>query len=141
MIVRLNIALRNAILDNIFNAGAGLSIFDSGTAEFRTGAQPATGDDAATGTIVATVNLPADAMAAASGGSIAKSASAWQDLSADNAGTIGWVRLKSADGTKTMDLDCSDNGGSGAVKIDNPTLVAAQQFSVTSFSLTMPGTT
>jgi hypothetical protein len=141
MIVRLNIALRNAILDNIFNSGSGLSIFDSGTAEFRTGSQPAAGDDAATGTVVCTVALAADAMAAASAGSIAKSGSAMQDLSADNAGTIGWARFKSSDGTKNIDFDVTDNAGSGAIKVDNPTLTAGQQFSVTSFTLTMPGTT
>ena len=141
MIVRVNIALRNALLDAIFNSGTTLAIFDSGTAEFRTGSQPAAADDAATGTVVATVALPADAMAAASAGSISKTASSWQDLAADNAGTIGWVRFKSADTTKVMDMDVTNTSGSGAVKVDNPTLVAGQQFSVLTATLTWPAST
>lgn len=141
MIVRLNTALRNAILNNLFNGAAGESMLDGGTAEFRTGAQPASADNAATGTVVATVALPADAMAAASGGSIAKNAAAWQDVAADASGTVGYGRFKSADGTLVMDLDATDNAGAGAIKIDNPSVLVGQQFNVTAFALTMPATT
>lgn len=141
MIVRLNTALRNRILDNLFNPATTVNMLDGGVAEFRTGAQPASADSAATGTVVATVALPADAMAAASGGSIAKNATAWQDLSADAAGTVGWARFKSADGTLVMDLDATDTAGNGSIKIDNPTVLLGQQFNVTAFTLTMPATT
>ena len=141
MIVRVNVALRNALLDALFNGGSTLSIFDSGTAEFRTGANPGAADDAATGTVIATVTLPADAMAGASGGSISKNASSWQDLAADNTGTIGWVRFKSADTTKVMDMDVTNLAGTGAVKVDNPALVSGQQFSVTACVLTWPAST
>lgn len=141
MPVRINIALRNKILDMMFNSGAALAIFDSGSAQFRTGAQTATADDAKTGTVVATIALPADAMAAASAGSIAK-AGTWQDLSADNAGTIGHAVLESAagPGTYRMDIDVTQTGGGGTMTVDNPVLAAGQEFNVTSFSVTMPGT-
>lgn len=141
MIVRVNIPLRNALLDALFNGGSIAAIFDSGTAEFRTGANPGAADDAATGTVVATITLPADAMQAASGGSIVKTTTSWQDLAADNAGTIGWVRFKSADTTKVMDMDVTNAVGTGAVKVDNPTLVAGQQFAVLTATLTWPAST
>lgn len=141
MIVRLNIALRNQLLNGLWNTAAGVGAFDGGTAEFRTGAQPAAADDAATGTIVATVALAADAMQTASAGSCAKNATVWQDLSADNDGTMTWARFKSADGTLVMDFDVTNTAGTGAIKVDNPALVAGQAFLVASFTLTMPATT
>ncbi len=136
MAVRMNIALRNKILDNVFNSGAGISMLDSGVAEFRTGTQPATGDTAASGTIVASVSLPADAMAAAASGSIGLSGT-WQDLSADNAGLIGYVRFRDAADTYRIDVDVTATGGGGLVTVDNPTLTAGQQFTVTSMSFTV----
>lgn len=141
MIVRLNIALRNAILNAIWNGGSIAALFDSGSAEFRTGANPAAADDAATGTVIATIALPADAMAAASAGSIAKNVAAMQDLAADNAGTMGWARWKSNDTTLVMDFDVTNIAGTGAIKVDNPTLVAGQQFVITAMTLTMPAST
>lgn len=138
MIVRLNTALRNVILDCMFNTGSAIAFFDSGTVEFRTGAQPASADNAATGTVVSTVALPADAMAAAAGGSISKNATAWEDTSADNAGTIGYARFKSSGGTYVMDIDVTVTGGGGGITVDNPALLAGQDFQVSSFTLTMP---
>ena len=141
MAVRINVALRNKILDAIFNSGSAVSIFDNGTIQFRTGAQTATADDAKTGTVVATVALPADAMAAASAGSIAKQGT-WQDLAADAAGTIGHAVFESqaGPGTYRMDVDVTQTGGGGTMTVDNPVLAVGQEFNVTAFSVTMPGT-
>jgi hypothetical protein len=129
----LNVAIRNLLLDALFNTAG---VFDNGTAEFRTGAKPG-GDVAASGTVVATVALGADSMTVASAGSVSKNAT-WQDLSADNAGTIGYARFKSSDGLKWMDFTVTATGGGGEITVDNPTLAALQQFSVTGFSVTMP---
>jgi hypothetical protein len=136
--MNLNIAVRNSILDCLFNAGTALAIFDGGTAEFRTGASPGA-DVAATGTIVASVALGADSMTAAASGSVSKNAT-WQDLSADNAGTIGHARFKSSDGLKVIDFTVTNTGGGGEITVDNTTLTAGQQFTVTAFSVTMPAT-
>ncbi len=74
-------------------------------------------------------------------GSIAKTASTWQDAAADASGTIGWVRFKDNTNTYVMDLDVTNNAGTGAVKVDNPTLVLGQQFIVSTATLTMPAST
>src|SRR3954469_8550000 len=112
MTIRLTNSAKNAILDTGFDA-----IFNSGILEIRSGAQPASADNAATGTLLASMTLPADAFAAASGGSKAKLGT-WQDTSADNAGTAGWYRLKqstdagSTDGTdERMDGSVTATGG------------------------------
>lgn len=139
MIVRINTALRNAILDGIFNSAAGIATLDGGTAEFRTGANPASADNAASGTLLATATISADAVSAAAGGTVSKNAAAWQDLSIDNTGVCGWARFKSADGLKWIDFDVTDNAGTGAIKMSNTTLTAGDLLLITSFALTMPG--
>ncbi|MFI5228397.1 MAG: hypothetical protein ACHQWU_04965 [Gemmatimonadales bacterium] len=135
MPLRINTALANKMLDNVLNSGAGISALDSGVAEFRTGAQPASADSAATGTIVSTVALAADAFAAASARVCAKNGTL-EDTSADNTGTIGWVRFRDAADTYRLDADVTITGGGGTVTVDNPALVASQDFLVTSCNIT-----
>lgn len=136
MPVKINDALANKMLDCAFNGAAGINALDSGVAEFRTGAQPADANSAATGTIVSTVNLPADAVAAAAARAVAK-AGAWEDTSADNAGTMGWVRFRDAGDTYRIDADISVTGGGGSVTVDNPALNAGQDFTVTAMSFAL----
>lgn len=141
MILRLNTALRNRLLDCLFDSGTGLAIFDSGTVEFRTGAQPASADSAATGTVIAAITLPANAMGAAASGTTSKTVTAWEDTAANAAGTMGYARFYSTGGTYVMDIDVTDTTGVGGIKVDNPVLVIGQDFLVTDFSITMPATT
>jgi hypothetical protein len=96
MTVQNSVAARNARLD-AFETAVGTSAI----MKFRTGAQPATCATADSGTVLATLNLPSDWMAAASGGTKAKSGT-WEDTSADAAGTIGHYRIYAVTGyTKT----------------------------------------
>ena len=68
MTIQLSVAVRNARLDAIET-----QIGASAVLKIRTGAPPATCATADSGTVLATVNLPADWMAAASGGAKALS--------------------------------------------------------------------
>ncbi len=88
MTFQLSVAVRNASLDAMETA-----IGASPTLELRTGAPPANAGAADTGAVVATMALPADFMAAASGGSKALLGT-WQDLSADALGRVGHFRIK-----------------------------------------------
>src|SRR3954467_9574095 len=93
MTLQLSAAVRNAILDSIET-----TVGTAAVLKLRTGAQPADLATADSGTVVATMTLPSDWMAAASGG--AKSLSGtWQDTSADAAGTVGHFRIYASDGT------------------------------------------
>ena len=58
MAIALSTGLKNAILDSVLNAGAG-DQFDSGILTIRSGAAPGP-DAAATGTVLATITLPAE---------------------------------------------------------------------------------
>lgn len=131
MPLQLSTAVRNARLDAIETA-----IGASAILRIRTGAPPATCATADSGTVLATVNLPADWMAAASGGSKALSGS-WVDASADGTGTAGHFRLYANDGTTChLQGTVTLTAGGGDMTVDSTSFTAGQQFTVTSFTLT-----
>lgn len=133
MAVQLNVTTRNARLDTIESTnGASCAL------EVRTGAQPANCAAASTGTILATINLPADWMAAAGSGQKAL-AGTWQDASADNTGTAAHFRVYNSQATKdgtTCFMQGSVGQGSGDLSVDNASFVAGQSFTITAFTLT-----
>jgi hypothetical protein len=82
------------------------------------------------------LTLPSDWMAAASSGSKAKSGT-WQDLLANNAGTAGHYRIKDSGGTTChIQGSVTATGGGGDMTLDNVSIAANQQVTVTSYSLT-----
>lgn len=131
MAIQLSADVRNARLDAIETA-----IGVSAILKIRTGAPPANVAAAATGTVLATVNLPSDWMAAASAGSKAKSGT-WEDTSADATGTAAHFEITASDGTtRHMQGTVTLTGGGGDMTVDNTSFVAAQAFTVTGFTLT-----
>jgi len=134
MAVQFSTAVRNAALDAYETA-----IGASAILEIRSGAAPANCGAADSGTVLATLNLPSDWMAAASGGSKAKSGT-WQDLSADASGTAGHYRIKDSGGSTCHEQGTiTATGGGGDMEVDNTVLAAGQQFTVTSKTLTASG--
>lgn len=124
-------AIRNARLDAVESV-----IGASAILKIRTGAPPVNVAAASTGTVLATVNLPADWMAAASGGTKAKSGT-WEDTSADAAGTAGHFEITASDGTTVgMRGTVTATGGGGDMTVDNTVFAAGQDFTVTGFTLT-----
>lgn len=131
MAFQLSVAVRNARLDAIETA-----IGASAVLKIRTGAPPANCAAADSGTVLATLSLPADWMAGASGGTKAL-AGTWQDASADAAGTAAHYRLYASDGTTChAQGTVTATGGGGDMTVDNTNFAAGQSFSVSSFTLT-----
>ena len=131
MAVQLSTTVRNARLDAIETAIGTTPIL-----RIRTGAQPANCAAARTGTVLATVNLPSDWMAAASGGSKAL-AGTWQDASADAAGTAAHFEIMDSAGTTChLQGSVTATGGGGDMTVDNVVFAAAQVYNVTAFTLT-----
>jgi hypothetical protein len=129
--IQLSTAVRNARLDAIET-----TVSTSAIMKIRTGAQPATCATADSGTVLATLNLPSDWMAAASSGSKAKSGT-WEDTSADAAGTAAHFRIYASDGTTChMQGSITATGGGGDMTVDNTSFAAAQAFTITGFTLT-----
>ena len=131
MAVQLSVTVRNARLDAIETA-----IGTSAVLKVRTGAQPANCATADAGTVVATLSLPSDWLAAASSGSKAKSGT-WEDTSADAAGTAAHWRLYASDGTTChAQGTVTATGGGGDLTVDNTSFAAGQAFTITSWSFT-----
>jgi hypothetical protein len=131
MAVQLSVAVRNARLDAIET-----TIGASAVLKIRTGAQPSTCATADSGTVLATLSLPSDYLAAASSGSKAKSGT-WEDASADNSGTAAHWRLYASDGTTChAQGTVTATAGGGDLTVDNVVFAAAQAFTVTSWSFT-----
>lgn len=131
MALQLSVAARNARLDS-FETAAGTDA----VLKIRTGAQPATCATADSGTVLVTMTLPTDWLAAASSGSKAKSGT-WQDTSADASGTAAHFRIYASDGTTChLQGTVTATGGGGDMTIDNTSIAAAQSVTVTAFTLT-----
>ena len=124
--------VRNALLDAIETA-----IGASPILKLRSGGAPADGDVASTGTVIATMNLPADWMAAAASGSKSLIGT-WQDSAADAAGTVGHYELCKNDGTPAIRGSVTITGGGGDITLDAVNLNAGQAVSITSFTLVAP---
>jgi hypothetical protein len=129
MAVQLSVAARNARLDTIettAGASAVLKIF--------TGSPPANCAAADSGTVLATINLPSDWMAAASGGSKAKSGT-WEDLSADNTGAAGHFRVYD-NGVTTCHIQGTVGTSGTDMTVNSTSFTAGQSFTVNSFTMT-----
>lgn len=131
MALQLSDAVRNARLDAIES-----TIGASPTLEIRTGAPPANCAAADSGSVLVTMTLPADWMAAGSGGSKAK-AGTWQDASADGAGTAAHYRIK-AGATCHLQGTVSMAGGGGDLILDNTNIAAGQSVTITAFTINDP---
>lgn len=131
MALQLSVGVRNGRLDAIET-----TIGTSAVLKIRTGAQPADCATADSGTVLATLSLPSDWMAAASSGSKAK-AGTWSDSSADNTGTAGHFRIYASDGTTChVQGTVTATGGGGDMTVDSTSFTAGQGFTITTFSLT-----
>ena len=123
-------SVRNARLDAMEQ-----SIGASPTLRIRTGAPPATCQTADSGTVIATVQLPADWLAPAAGGTKSLSG-VWRDASADAAGTAGHFRIYDAGGTCDVQGTCGIAGSGADMILQNTNFQAGQEFTVTRFDIT-----
>ena len=131
MTLQYSVAVRNARLDAIET-----TIGVSAILKIRTGSVPANCAAADTGTVLATLNLPSDYMAAASGGTKSKSGT-WDDASADATGTAAHFRIYASDGTTCgQQGTVTITGGGGDMTVDDVSFNAGQGFTITGFTIT-----
>lgn len=131
MSLQLSVSVRNAQLDAIES-----TIGTSAILEIRTGSAPANCAAADSGTLLASMTLPSDWMAAASSGSKALSGT-WQDASANATGTAAHFRIKDSGGTTChVQGTVTATGGGGDMTLDNTSIASTQQVTITSFTLT-----
>jgi hypothetical protein len=99
----------------------------------RTGT-PAGVGNAATGTVLATITLPATPFTSGTGAVTLNGT--WSDTSADNTGTAGHYRM--TNGSDIEEGTVTATGGGGDLTLDNTSITAGQTVTITSWTRTMP---
>lgn len=131
MAIKISKTVRNAMLNAIestIGTGAVLKI--------HAGAAPAGIESTDSGTVLVTMQLDADWMAAASSG-VKVFTGTWSDTSADATGTAGHFRLYAVDGTtQHMQGTVTGSTGGGDMTLDNTSISTGQTVTVTGFTLT-----
>lgn len=133
--VRSATATQQAAMDArtaLINAGG------AGTIQLRDGTQPASANDAASGTLLATLTFSATAFSAANTSGVATANAITGDSSADATGTASWARILSGGGATVFDCDAGEAADSATVTLDNKSIVAGGTVDCTSFTLTQP---
>ncbi len=132
MALKYSVTVRNARLDAIET-----TVGTSAILKIRTGAPPANCAAADSGTVLSTVNLPSDWMAAAASGEKLKSGT-WEDTSADATGTAEHFRIYDSGGSTChiQGTVTSVATGTGDMLVDNDAFAAGQNFTVSSFKIT-----
>lgn len=137
MAVRTSTGLKTYALDS----GLKTAFDTTGRINVYTGAQPATADTAASGTLLGTLTLSATSFGAASAGAIAI-ATVTSDTSADASGTAGYVRFyrtgdtapgSAGNGTTDRRLDLLIGTD---ISIDNAAIVLGGTIALSSYTLT-----
>ncbi len=131
MAIQLSVAVQNARLDALETAiGANAKL------KIRSGSAPSNCAAADSGTVLATIDLPSDWMAAASNGSKSMSGE-WVDTAADATGTAGHFRIYASDGTTChLQGTITMTGEGGDMTLDNTSIAVGQSITITSFTLT-----
>ena len=130
MSLQLSVAARNAGLD-AYETAVGVSA----KLDIYSGSPPANCAAADTGTLLATLSLPSDWMANASGGSKGLAGS-WTGTGSA-AGTAGYFRIKDRTNTTChMQGTVTLTGGGGDMTMDNTNIASGQSITVNSFNLT-----
>ena len=134
MTIQNSVAVRNAMAQ-----ARETTIGASPSLVFRSGAKPANCAAARTGTVLATMTLPADWASAPSSGT-AGLLGTWQDPSVDATGTIGYYSIEQG-GTCHEQGTVTATGGGGDIELAQATtdVVAGQSFTISAYNYTQGG--
>lgn len=135
MAEQLATATQNAKADaavDLIDGGAG-----AGTLKIYSGAQPASANDAASGTLLVTVTLADPAYGSAASG-VAALAGTPLSATASAGGTAGWFRVEDSAGATIFDGAVTATGGGGELELDNTSITNGQTVNINSLPYTQP---
>jgi hypothetical protein len=139
--------LGNTMVNALCNGGSGVSHFNDAIIDYYSAPQPSSADAAVSGTLLASMTLPSDAMTAASGRACAMQGN-WQTDSggAVGAGTVAWARIRrpgDSGGTSLtadrIDAVVTARGGGGDLTLGSLVLAVGQPVAVAAFTVGVPG--
>lgn len=135
MATRLPTTARNAAaaaVAALADAGSG-----AGTLQIRTGAQPASAQNAASGTLLATVTLADPAFTGPATGVMTLAGVPLSTTGVAD-GIAGWFRLLDSNAATVMDGAVTATGGGGELELNTTTISTGVTVEVTSGTITMP---
>lgn len=138
MTTRIPTASRNAIIDALtalFNAGSG-----PGVVQIRSGSQPASANDAASGTLLATITLSDPGFGAGALGIATADITPALEVAASNSGTAGWYRGLDSDAATVIDGSVTATGGGGDLQLNTVSVLSGVSVTITAWTITMPAT-
>lgn len=136
MATRLPTAARNAATNSVtalVDADVG-----AGTMQIRTGAQPASANDPATGTLLATITFADPAFGASALGVATLDATPVLSTTGVAAGTAGWFRILDNSGDTVLDGSVTATGGGGDLELNTTTISIGVTVEITAGTLTTP---
>lgn len=136
MTIRIPTAARNAACDavvDLVDAGAG-----AGTLQVRSAPQPASANDAATGTLLATFTLVDPAFGAAVAGVATLDTTPVLTTTGVAAGTAAWFRVLDSNGATVFDGSATASGGGGDLILTTTTISVGLEVRITLGTITMP---
>jgi hypothetical protein len=136
---RLSTAARNAVADALaalVDAGPA-----AGTIQIRSGAQPATANDPATGTLLATITVADPSFAAAVAGVATLDTTPVLSTTGVAAGTAGWFRVLDSTGATVMDGAITATAGGGELELNTTTISIGLTVQISAGTMTTPAST
>lgn len=137
MTINISTVLRNRACDVLVDTIDDGSTAPNGYLEIRTGVKPNSPQNAAVGTLLATLNFSPTAFGDAVSG-VATANTISGDTSIDATGTATWFRIYNRDSTALMDGDITLTGGGGDLEFDDVVFVAGGTALITSLVGVMP---
>lgn len=135
MALRLPDGSRNALVDVLVDrvdAGAG-----AGTIKLYTGTQPASANDAAVGTLLATFTCADPAFGSASSGSATIQGVPLAAVGATN-GTAGWFRVADSTGATVFDGSAGGTGSGAQLELSTTAITGGGNVEITGGTVAMP---
>jgi hypothetical protein len=136
MAIRLPTASRNAAADAVVDRIDGGS--GAGTVQIRTGTQPASATDAASGTLLATFTLADPAFGAAATGTATLDADPVLTTTGVAAGDAGWFRVLDSDSATVYDGSITATGGGGDLTMATIAVSVGLEVRITGGTYTQP---
>jgi hypothetical protein len=133
MTVHLSTGARNASTAAVV---ARIDANGAGSIKIYSGTQPATGDTAAAGTLLATVALAVPSFGTATSGTATGADPA--AVTAVASGTAAWFRVADGSGNGVFDGSVTGTGGGGDMTLSSTALSAGISVDLTSFTYSTP---
>jgi len=137
MAVKISTQARNDAGNSIISLIDIGTLNPNGVLEIRSGPTPATPETAATGTLLATLELSNPAFSSFNNGRTSANTIV-DDMDLQATGIAGWFRIYDRDNNGIIDGEISETGGGGDIEFDNIDFIKGGTVSITNLQAIIP---